>query len=819
MNAKNAFAAIGPEGKRRSDGLHRDQFGGTLGGPVLRGKLFYFVGYQGTKITVTPTDAFAFVPTAAMLQGDFSAIASPACNAGRTIALRAPIVGTTVSPALFSPAALKLAAKLPKPIDECGRTLFDRQNGRDEHMPIVRVDYQMTNSHSVFGRYTLAKLTLDADADPTVNPAAYSNGPSLFRARSAVLGDTYLLGSNTVNSFRVTLNKSLIKNDYISSIDATSLGIQNIAIPLPGLLGVTVGGGFIIGKTPTRQPTQSFQLVDDLSLVRGAHQIGLGFNHVHSEINTTSFGSASGTFNFTGVNTGLGLTDFLLGRPASFTQGSINNQSGKNNYVAVYLQDAWKVTANLTINAGLRWAPYLPFYSDSPNYFSHFSLEQFRAGVRSTVYKNAPVGLVFEGDPQYAAGKAVGLKSWSTGLAPRLAGVWDPRGDGRMTIRAAYGRFYETLPLVNFFGFSRSPPAGNSTVINNATFDNPWVNTPGGNPFPIVAARDVAFPLNGAYVTFPYDVKPPFADQWNVSVQQQLGTNWMVSANVLSSRGHRLLLSEQINPAIFSPGATTANTAARRLLTLENPAQGAFYSTIFGTKPIGTSEYDALFLSAQHRSANGLFLSGNYTLSKCISDLVAYGVSSGNVDLVKPDDPSYDRGSCGSTDQKHIANLSAVYQVPGKSTGILGMLTRDWQVSTIVAARSGVHFNVRTGVDNALSGAANQRPDQVLDDPYLKDGNRWLNPAAFRAPAPGGYGNTEVFSLAGPRWFNVDMGLTRSFRVGGERQMQFRAEVFNLLNRVHKDVPVFLLNSPDFGLITSTAGDPRILQLALKYVF
>jgi hypothetical protein len=314
-------------------------------------------------------------------------------------------------------------------------------------------------------------------------------------------------------------------------------------------------------------------------------------------------------------------------------------------------------------------------------------------------------------------------------------------------------------------------------------------------------------------------VKPPYADQWNVSVQQQLGASWMVSANVVSSRGHRLLLSEQINPAVFGPGATTANTAARRLLTLENPAQGAFYSTIFGTKPIGTSEYDALFLSAQHRSANGLFLSGNYTLSRCISDLVAYGVSSGNVDLVKPNDPSYDRGSCGSTDQKHIANLSAVYQVPGTSNGVLGMLTRDWQVSTIVAARSGVHFNVRTGVDNALSGAANQRPDKVLDDPYLKDGNRWLNPAAFRAPAPGTYGNLAVFSLVGPEWFNVDMGVTRSFRLAGEQQLQFRAEIFNLLNRVHLDIPVFLLNSPDFGLITSTAGDPRILQLALKYVF
>jgi hypothetical protein len=147
------------------------------------------------------------------------------------------------------------------------------------------------------------------------------------------------------------------------------------------------------------------------------------------------------------------------------------------------------------------------------------------------------------------------------------------------------------------------------------------------------------------------------------------------------------------------------------------------------------------------------------------------------------------------------------------------MLTRDWQVSAILLARSGTHFHVTTGVDNALSGQANQRPDQVLDNPYLKQGYSWLNPAAFRAPAPGTYGNLVANSLVAPNWFNVDMGLVRSFRVAGERQLQFRAEVFNLLNRVQLDRPVTVLSSPDFGRFTSTAADARIVQLALKYVF
>jgi hypothetical protein len=179
---------------------------------------------------------------------------------------------------------------------------------------------------------------------------------------------------------------------------------------------------------------------------------------------------------------------------------------------------------------------------------------------------------------------------------------------------------------------------------------------------------------------------------------------------------------------------------------------------------------------------------------------------------------AYDRGSCGATDQRHIVNLSTVYRVPGASDGTLALLTRDWQVSAIVSARSGTHFSATTGVDNALNGQANQRPNQVSDDVYAEEGLRWLNPAAFQAPAAGGFGNLENNSLVGPSRFNVDVGLTRSFRVGGEHQVQFRAEAFNVLNRVHLNNPVSALNNNNFGLITS-AGDPRIIQLALKYVF
>jgi hypothetical protein len=229
--------------------------------------------------------------------------------------------------------------------------------------------------------------------------------------------------------------------------------------------------------------------------------------------------------------------------------------------------------------------------------------------------------VIFEGDPGYP-GHAVSNR-YLNDLAPRLSAVWDPKGDGRMTLRGAYGIFYDLPQIWNLLGFDRSTPFGTELVVNNGTFDDPWVNTPGGNPFPIVANPNMNFPLYGGFVTFPLDMRPPYFDQWNVSIQRQLGTAWMVSANYLTSRGHRLPIGDQLNPAVFTPGATTATTNQRRVTSVTNPAQGQYYGTITAVEPIGTSDYKGLLLSAQHRSAKGLFVSGNWTISTG-SDIINY---------------------------------------------------------------------------------------------------------------------------------------------------------------------------------------------------
>jgi hypothetical protein len=813
LNARNFFAAIGEDGKRKSDGLRRDQFGGTLGGPVIPSKMFFFGAYQGTRINVTPTDFFQFVPTRAMMAGDFTAITSPACNAGRTIALRAPFVGTRVDPALFSPAARNLQARLPTPINDCGQVFFSRKTQSFEHLGVGRLDYQWNTSHSIFGRYQLAQYESEPDNDPD-NVLAYANGPINDTIHSVVVGDTWLLGSNTVNTFRVTYNSSDIRKEYVPYFDHSTLGIRNVAIPLPGFGPYSVSGGFSMGPSgarPSRYATTAFQASDDFSIVRGQHQLGVGFNFIHSGLDGDSIGAGAGNFVFNGSFSGLGLADFLLGRPSAFNQAQPFTPFGHMNYFGSYVQDAWTVSSNLTLNVGLRWDPFFNYENDLGR-FNSFSLERFRAGVRSTRFKNAPVGVLYDGDP------GLENKSYLPNFAPRLAAAWDPQGNGRMTVRAAWGRFFDLPHMQYFAGFDRLTPFGTQIDVTNALFDDPWANTPGGNPFPLRESPDMVFPPGGGFVTFPEEPRPPYSDQWNVSVQRQLGASWMVSANYLASRGSRLPVGDQLNPAIFTPGATTATTQARRMLALENPVEGRLYGPIYGIKNVGTSEYDALMLSIQHRGGQGLFLSGNYTMSDCASDLINYEPGIAGLNLTKPGDVAYDRGSCGATDQRHVGNMSVVYQIPGSDGGGLAVLTRDWQVSAIVAARSGRHFDVQTGVDNALNGQSGQRPNKVSDDVYVKDGLRWLNPAAFQAPAAGTFGNLERNSLVGPRRFNMDMGVTRSFRFGGRQQIQFRGEVFNLLNRVHYDDPVAALNSGNFGQIIS-AGDPRIIQLALKYQF
>ena len=395
------------------------------------------------------------------------------------------------------------------------------------------------------------------------------------------------------------------------------------------------------------------------------------------------------------------------------------------------------MTPNVTVSGGIRWEPYLPVESRNGQ-IARFDRGRFDAGTRSTIFPNAPAGLVFAGDEGMPGNNIARNALWN--FAPRVGVVWDPRGDGRQTLRTSYGRFYDMPHLQSFVALSQMAPWGNTITVTNLPngWDDPWAAYPGGNPIPIQVTSTMQFPQAAAYTDLPDRPAGDEHDQWNVSYQRQLGANWMASINYLGNRTHHIWGADQMNPAVFGPGATVANTNARRVLTLANQAQGAYYASIQQLDPTGTAEYNALLLSAQGRRAAGLTVQGNYTFSRCITDLANYEPGVAGAPYTIPGNKAADRGRC-ATSADHIANVTTVYEIPGISNGALHAVTTDWQVSGIFTARSGTSVTVTSGVDAALTGQPNQRVNQVLSDPYVPNRSfaQWLNPAAFQVPATG----------------------------------------------------------------------------------
>jgi len=267
---------------------------------------------------------------------------------------------------------------------------------------------------------------------------------------------------------------------------------------------------------------------------------------------------------------------------------------------------------------------------------------------------------------------------------------------------------------------------------------------------------------------------------------------------------------------VFGPGATTGNTNQRRVLYLENQAQGQFYGTIGQVDDTGRGNYNALLLSVQRRLKNGFSVLANWTISKCMSDPATTEITGPTI--VNPADPGLDYSYCAS-DRRYVGGVNAVYRVPTFSNRTLAAIFSDWQLSPIIRWQSGNRSSITTGVDTALTGVGGQRAVQILDDPYGSGApTQYLNRAAFAAPATGTYSTLKPFTIVNPSQFNNDLGVTRTFRLAGTQTVQARWEVFNVINHVNFNAPVTSLNSGTFGQIL-TAGDPRIMQFALKFTY
>jgi hypothetical protein len=808
FNARNFFAPT-------RDSLKRNQFGGTLGGPIIKDRLFFFDGYQGRIEKSNPPTSTSFAPTAAMLAGDFTQITAPSCSGKQVnLSTSAGFVNNTINPALFNPVAMNILKHIPVSTDPCGKIQYGIPNNSTEHQNLARGDYTINKAQTVFGRYLYAVYDNPATYDG-LNALTLSRTGQNNQVHSLVIGHNWVLSRDIVNAFHVTYNKTLNDRPMPTFFSPTDVG-STVVGAVPGFMGVSVTNGFNFGTGGTNPGyfnSNAYQLANDLDWILGKHQVSFGANWIHTNITTVNNRPSNGQFSFSGQSTGLGLADFMLGRLSSFVQGNPVYDNDHNDYIGAYVQDEWKLHANLTINAGLRWEPYLPI-KNSLNYVSNFDLARFDAGTRSTVYPQAPPGLYFPGDPGFPGSAA--MKSQWKQFAPRTGVVWQPTE--KTALRGGFGEFFDTPQLFFNTRFANNPPWGAQITLTSPAggLTDPWVGYPGGNPFPslLTGWPTQPFPTAGVYVNAPIDTHPTTLQQWNVGVQHQLAT-WLFTASYLGNRSVHLWRATELNYAIYSPGATTATTNARRFLVLRNPTYGPFYGTIGQLDDTGHSNYNGMLLSAQQRLKNGLTVLANYTLSKCMSDPATTELTGPTI--TDPTNPGLDYSYCDS-DRRHVINVSALVYAPKFSDKTLQMILGDWQIAPLVRWQSGSPYSVTTGVDNALSGTGNQRAVQVNSNIYGEGSvNNYLNINAFGSPAPGTYSTLKPNAFHGPSVLQNDVAFTRNFPVAS-RRLQFRWEIFNVMNTANFANPTASLNSSNFGRILS-AGDPRIMQFALKFDF
>jgi hypothetical protein len=850
FNAKPVFAPIGPDGERLDDGLKRNQLGGVLGGPILSDRLFFFGAYQGTFLRVSPPDVLTKVPTPAMLAGDFRAFASPACNRGQQITLRAPFVNNQIDPRLFSPAAMAITRQLPTTTDPCGDVRFTSPQHYDQSQIVAKVDYQGSGGHSIFGRYM---LTFDEQI-----PAWPGSGNVLttraedtaqnHKAHSLTLGDTRVFGTDTVNAFRVAWNRSRAHYHLEPFFGAETVGIRNFHNYVPGIMGVEISGGFATasgGSVYFQGDTDAFQISDDITLVRGSHQIAVGGNVAYWTHYTVDSQRGVGLWTFDGSLTGLGMTDFLTGRLARLEHARPGVLDMTQKYLGLYAQDTWRVGTRVTLNGGVRWEPFFGAHIEN-RAVGNFSFDRFRQGAASTVFRNAPPGFLYPGDADFPSGKS-GLNNKWTNVAPRVGMAWDVTGDGRTAVRSSYSLGYDFQGASYLFISATAPPFGGRLRVTQLPggFDDPYLGFPGGppHPYPETPGPDAQFPAYGALASVDPDNNSTRIQSWNVILERQLGAVWQVSSSYLGSYTDRIWAQVQRNPGVFlgtgpctlagvsyPTCTTTANLNQRRTLSLENAQASRLIGSIERHEAVGTQTYHALRLSTQRRAASGVSLSANYTRSYCVGNVTQTTFFTGGQSLQDPDNPDWDLGNCQFS-RRHIANATMTVETPQFANRGLNLLASGWNVAGILQARSGEWLTVMTLRDIAATGILQQRVDQVLANPYgNKTLNNYLNPAAFAYPAPGQLGTHKRNSIEGPAYWSIDLALSRRIPLGATQNLELRMETFNLLNHFNWGNPgpplggggnanTANFDAGNFGQITTQKGTPRIFQFGIKYAF
>jgi outer membrane receptor protein involved in Fe transport len=799
LQARNFFA---PPDQAKPK-LKQNQFGATLGGPVVRSRVFGFGYYEGHRNTSGVTQNFV-VLSDAQRQGSFGSttIRDPLTGL--------PFPGNQIPAARLDPAAAKLLNDfVPRANTGANRYIVSPDVTDNRNQFGVRLDYQLTRNNAVLGRYIRSET--ERVDPPTTRPIGTT---SLATLQDFMLSDSHVFSNAAINVARVSYNR-------ISASPAVTSGLQNSAyfINVPhnvptaqGLANVVVNGFFSLGDV--QQPfverlNEVVQFSDDFTWVTGGHQLKFGVDVRREHMFIAFVNRPNGDFTFNGTHTGNAAADFLLGLPSQFRRTTKNTpQDGQGWTYAVYAQDEFRPWSRVTLNAGVRYEVAVPFVDKQG------ALNAFRPGVRSQRFPQAPVGLVYPGDPGVSDGTYATDKN---NVAPRLGFAWDVGGDGRQSVRGAWGMFYDSL-------------AGQGDFFQNGVLAPPFtplleVNSPPvrltlRDPMSVIGGGANDFPPGLTFIGWGEDFEQPLAHHFNITWQQEIARNVGIEVGYVGSRGQNLPIFMEVNPGVYTAGQTAPGARLFPAFQLVRP-----------TFSVAKSWYDSLQASLRMRPTGGMSFLMAYTLGHAVDHVSGLNIG-GEQRPVLPvtigDRASIDRALAFENgdalfDVRHrfVVSFNAEIPTPENLGGVAKAVLGGWQLNGIVQAQTGFPATV---FDPSLSiRYLTNRPNQICDpnDDAPHTVEQWFDTACFaRRPlaATAEPGSTPRNSVRGPGFARTDLSLFRNIRLTDRHRVQLRVEAFNVFNQTRFGQPGNQIGTPNFGRITS-AEDGRIVQLAVKYSF
>jgi hypothetical protein len=823
FNSKNFFL---PE----RDFLKRKQYGGYAGGPIFRNKLFFFAGWQGTTIENVGGTLSQTIPTTAMRNGDFSAITTP---------LRDPNGGVfpnnQIPVGRFDPAALKVMSFMPNVAGGAGATIqIPRRIGQNDNQVIMKVDNQLTDNDQISARYFFDHFTNDPTFEQG-NLLTYRN-PTLGsrqRIQNVVASWQRTMTSTLLNEFRIGYNRFASKRYPPEGVPSMQdLGVRLPVYPsLPSISEINAQGFFSINDNLLAQfPRSGFEINDRVNWSIGRHQIQFGGEANFQDVQIINEFRRAGHFVFNGSVTGHALADFALGQIGTFDQGTGEYKDYEVFYGSAFFQDDIKVSDRVTLNLGARFE-HSPPWHEKVGRLMHWSVADYNANVKSTVFPQAPRGETFRGDPGFIGDE--GVEASPNTVSARFGFAWDITGDGRTSLRGGGGSFYDQRrDGESGNGGVNAPPWSLRLAVTRPAgpFSNPYL---GRTDFDLITDSTVGttravFPTPVLIETYADEYKVPVTYNFNLTLEREVVTGLMARAAYVGSRNRNGRHTMEMNPAVFTPGATTATTDARRLFAAANIGQLAMQ--VQDRK----SNYNAMQLTLAKRYSRGFTITSNYTLSK-VEGNFGDEIIPWNLPQLDERDPLL--WGPLPQDRRHRFTTSWVMDLPGSNMqGPLGWAVGGWQWSGVMQFQTGAPFNIVSGQDNSRVGLAGSTTrDRAkltgapLAPPDGSDQTVWFNAAAFAVNDVGTFGDAPRGYLFGPSFHSWDMGLAKNFRFSDDMNVQFRVEFFNVFNQVNFDIPGTSQNDnrtsvsgANYNRVQRTVpgiGDPRILQFGLKFVF